>query len=106
MIWIATRMTAKARSLFLARRDTALGSHAGVDDDVEEIDEKVHEHEACRHHEDGGLDQRIIALGDGAEDQAPEAGDGEDLLDDDGAAEKIAGHDADTGEERNQRIAQ
>src|SRR3954463_13206007 len=100
-----TKNVAKARSLFFRRSAIPSSPHARVDDDVEGVDDEVHQNETRRDDQDRGLDQRVIALRDRAQDETPQARNGEDLLDHDGAAEQIARHDADTGDERNERVA-
>ena len=66
----------------------------------DEIDCEVDQHEHQRRQQDRGLDQRIVALCDGADHEAAEPRQGEHLFDHDGTAEEIAGHDAHAGGER------
>src|SRR5262249_15210525 len=63
---------------------------ARVEIGVQEVDGQVDRHEQHGDEQDGALGQRIVALVDGPQHEAPDPGKGEHLLDDHGAAEEDA----------------
>src|SRR5258705_12880731 len=77
---------------------------AWVDVGVEDVDQKVHEydHDASEHND--ALYEREIALEDALVEQPPDAGPGEDHLDDDGGVHHHDQVDTDQRQYRHQRI--
>src|SRR5437762_274460 len=69
---------------------------SGIQVAIQKVHHDVECHEQDRDREDSALNQRVVALHDGGEEHAADTRDGEDLLDDDRATEKLA--DLDTEE--------
>src|SRR6185437_7391607 len=76
-----------------------------VDEDVAQIDEEIDEDDGEDEQHHHRLDDDQVALGDALEDQAAEAGEEEDVLDDDAAGEQERELQADDGQHRDQRVA-
>src|SRR5207253_11197486 len=68
----------------------ALPIYPRVEPAIEQVHEQVADDEADRDQEDDALDERIVAREDGIDDQAPDAGEREDVLGDDRAADERA----------------
>src|SRR5882724_3710035 len=90
----------------LEARAVSLVSHAGIEDDVGEIDGEVHQHVDAGDADHHALDDGIVAPQDGRDDEPPEPGDVEDLLDDHGARDEDRERDADHGDRRDHRVLQ
>src|SRR5437870_1040423 len=71
---------------------------------VQHVDREVDRHEEDGDEEDGGLGERVVALIDRPEDEAPDTGEREDLFDDDGAAEENAHLEAGDGHDGDERV--
>src|SRR5262245_50111606 len=69
---------------------TAVGSvaDARVEEDIQDVDEEVQQHVDARDDQDAALDHRIVAPHDGIDREAADAGEGEDALRHDGAADE------------------
>src|SRR5919198_1373550 len=80
--------------------------HARIDDGVAEVDQRVEDDVAAGDEQDRGLEDRVVAGEDRADGVLADAGDGEDLLDDQRAAEQLAGLGPDQGQDRDERILQ
>src|SRR6266850_5301683 len=75
--------TPNARTVGLREADS------GIQVAIEQVHKNVDENEEDRDHEHASLHERVIALDDRGEEHPSVAGDREDLLDDDGAAEQL-----------------
>ena len=78
----------------------------GVEVAVDDVDDQVDEHERGGGDEHDALDHREVLLGDGLEDVLADAGQREDLLDDQRAAQQVAELDPDDGDRRAERVLQ
>src|SRR5262249_9137492 len=79
---------------------------ARVDERVEEIHAEVDEHVGGGGNEDHALHHGIVTPENGRDDEPPQAGDVEDDLGDDGAADQHGGGDADHGDHGHERVAE
>src|SRR5262245_6144041 len=70
---------------------------AGVEEDIEDVDEEVQQHVDARDDQDDALDHRIVAPHDGIDGEAADAGKGEDALGHDRAADEEGEAHADDG---------
>src|SRR5216684_8832325 len=77
-----------------------------IDPAIEEIHEQVAQDEADGDEQDHALHERIVAREDGVHHQAPHAGEGEDVLGDDGAADQGAELEAEHRDHGNQSVFQ
>src|SRR4051812_22108309 len=59
-----------------------------IEEGVNNIDDQVGQHEDDRNQEDDSLHDRVVTVKDGANQDAPDTANGEDRLDDDGAAQE------------------
>ena len=83
--------------------DGPLSPDPRVDERIDQIDDQVDEHEHRRDdHHDRQDDGEVLAQ-HGFDDRPTEAGDEEDVLDDERAADQRAGGDAEDRDEREQR---
>src|SRR5438477_3075589 len=71
---------------------------------VHEVDDEVRNEEEPADDEDGALHERIVTLKDGPQEQSPDAGQREDLLRHDRAAEQVADLDARHRDERDETV--
>src|SRR5829696_5080725 len=78
----------------------------GVEEAVQEVDQEVHDDEGDADHDDGALHHEEVALEDAEDDEAAEAVESVDLLDDQRPADEVADGDADHGQERERRRAE
>src|SRR6266850_3889654 len=92
----ASRMTAPKR----------LAADPGIDEAIEDVDEEVAHDEADRDQEYDALHERVVAREDGVHHEAADAGQGEDVLGDDGAADQRAELQPQHGDHRDERVAQ
>src|SRR5262249_51867584 len=74
--------------------------HVGVD----QVHDEVRQHEEEAHEEDRPLDDGVVALKDGPEDEPSHPRKGEDLLGHDDTAEEVADLDAGHRDERDQAV--
>src|ERR1017187_5116714 len=95
-----TRSRSHCHATFVSSADAWVGD--GVGDVGEEVDGDVGEADG----EDAALDQGVVAVGDGGEREAANAGPGKDRLRDDGAGEQAAKLQADDGEDRNESVGE
>src|SRR5579883_97079 len=65
--------------------------HPRIDDSVAEVDQRVDDDVAARHEQHRRLQDRVVAAEDRVDRVLAEAGNSEDLLDDQRAAEQLAG---------------
>src|SRR3954470_14088973 len=79
--------------------------HSRVEERVDHVDDQVQQDDEERAEQDGALDRRQIALLDRVEGQAADAGDVEDRLGEDGAAEQDAEVQAEDRDDRRDRRA-
>src|SRR5512132_1067374 len=79
---------------------------SGIQVAIEQIHKDVDEHEEDRNHEHASLNERVIALHDRRKQHPADAGDGENLLDDDRAAEQLADLDTEQRHDDDQPVLQ
>src|SRR3989454_10070908 len=84
----------------------SLELHARVDRLVQEIGGEVHHHGVHRDLDGHRLDHRKVAALYGEDHLAPDAGDREEALDEEGAGEQPRQLKQDMGDDRNRRVAQ
>src|SRR5690606_37519037 len=84
-------------------RSAAAISNPRIKRRIGQIDEQIREHGRRREHEHDGLDHRRVARVHRLQEQLTEPRQREDLLDDDGAPDHIAGVHADERQEAEQR---
>ena len=77
-----------------------------VDDGIGQVDQEIHRHHHGGQEQHHVLDHHQIAVGDGLEDQAAEAGQEEDVLDDDGAGQEVGELQAHDGDDRDHGVPQ
>src|SRR5438034_2078570 len=82
----------------------SLISDPGIEDDVREIHREIDEHVNAGDADDDALDDGIVAPQHRRDDQAPQAGNVEDLLDDHRAGNQDRERDADDGHGRDHRV--
>src|SRR5262249_51310679 len=90
-----------------ARRQSDAASaipDARVDPRVDQVDQEVGDHEERADEQDGPLDERVVPLEDAPQEESPDAGQREDLLGDDHAAQQVADLDARHRDERDQAV--
>src|SRR5712692_2358120 len=105
----ARTMTTKAVTasrLRAATRPTLLIPNPRIEPRVEQVDGEVDEHERERDDEHAALHQRNVAREDALDHERADAGPREHRFREDGAAEEIAGLDADDGDDRHERVLQ
>src|SRR6266581_4090769 len=82
-----------AASTPVGGRPNAAGALREADSGIQVAIQKVHDdverHEQDRDREHSALNERVVTLHDGREEHAADAGDGEDLLDNDRASEEL-----------------
>src|SRR5690242_12407651 len=83
-----------------SRRAKLLIPHTRVEERVDDVDDQVEEDDEEGAHEDRPLDGRQVALLDGVEGQAADAGDVEDRLGEDRTTEQDAEVEAEDGDDR------
>ncbi len=83
-----------------------LGAEAGVGQGVDGVGDEVYGYVGEADGEDAALDEGVVAVGDGGERQAAEAGPAEDRLGDDGAGQQRAELEADDRQDGVQRVAE
>src|SRR5262249_43373485 len=88
-----------------ARRALAV-AHARIDDRVADVDQRVDDDVAARNEQHRGLQHRIVAAKDRVDGVLAEAGYREDLLDDQRAAEQLAGLGTDQRQHRDEGVLQ
>src|SRR5215218_210937 len=81
-------------------RRAKLVPHARVEERVDDVDDQVQEDDEEGAHEHGALHRGQVALLDGVEGQSPDAGDVEDGLGEDRAAQQDAEVEAEDGDDR------
>ena len=92
---------------FCSRLRLASGvSEAGVGEGVGDVGEEVDGDVGEADGEDAALDEGVVAVGDGGEGEAADAGPAEDGLGDDGAGEQAAELQAEDGEDGDERVAE
>lgn len=74
-----------------------------IEERIEQVDEEIRRDHAERSHDDHANDHRKILVGDRLHRGIAEAGQSEDVLGDDGAAEQPADVDAELRDDRSQR---
>src|SRR6185436_11927268 len=79
---------------------------SGIQVAIEQIHEDVDEDEEDRDHEHASLNERVVALDDRGKQHPADAGDREDLLDDDRTAEQLADLDAEERHDDDQPVLQ
>src|SRR2546426_10781316 len=89
-----------------ARAIVDLVTDAGIEDGIERVHGEIDENDRGDDDEVDALDDRIVALGDRLEEEAPKPGQPEDRLDDDGAAEDLRDLDAEHGEHGDEGVLQ
>src|SRR5580658_8510591 len=80
-----------------------LKAHPRVGDGVEDVDEQINQQVDRRDEQQRALDHRKIAAEHSTDDQPPDPGQREHLLDHHRPAEQRAGYDAEHGQDRHQR---
>jgi hypothetical protein len=83
-----------------------LVAHARVGDGVGDVGEEVDGDVGEADGEDTALDQGIVAVGDGGQGEAADAGPAEDGFGNDGSCEKAAELQANDGEDRDESVAE
>src|SRR5438045_3626542 len=83
-----------------------LAADPGIDEAIEDVDQEVAHDEADRDQEYDALHERVVAREDGVHHEAADAGQGEDVLGDDGAADQRAKLQPQHGDHRDERVAQ
>src|SRR3989441_10339957 len=63
---------------------------SGIQVAIQQIHDDVDQHEKDRDHEHASLNERVVALDDRGEKHPADAGDGEDLFDDDRASQELS----------------
>ncbi len=79
---------------------------ARIDENIKDIGQKVHDDETDRRAKDDALNDRVVAVEHGIDDELAEAGNGEDLLGQHRAREKLAEQQRRERDDRDQRVAQ
>src|SRR5581483_7730897 len=78
--------------------------HPWVDSEVEEIDKQVHDHDRDRREEEDALDDRVVAVRDGRDEEAADARPSEDGLSEHGAGKDVAEVEADDRGDRREAV--
>src|SRR2546430_2657088 len=81
-------------------------SEAGIENRIEEIHDEVQDHEGGREQQNHPLDHGVVTLEDRVEQEPPDAGQREDVLDDDDAAHDVAELGAGDRDDGDQRVAE
>src|ERR1043166_526632 len=89
-----------------ARARADLVTDAGVEDGIERVHSQVDQDDGGDDDEVDALDDRIVALADRLEEEAPESGQAEDGLDDHGPAEDLRDLDAEHGQHGDEGVLQ
>ena len=79
---------------------------ARVDDLVQDVNDDVGNNDEGRQQNRGAHDHHVVTVGDGRHEVTAQAGDGEDLLDDEGTGHQTCQHGADIGDNRQDGVAQ
>src|SRR5580693_5176577 len=83
-----------------------LEPHAGIEEGVAHVDEEIDDDVDSREDQCHALDDRVVAAEDGVDREPADAGNGEDRLRDDDAADQQRDAAADHGDDRDRRVAQ
>ena len=92
--------------LLLMRITEESSAHSRVGDGVGDVGEEVHCDVGEADRQNAALDEGVVAVGDGGEGEAADAGPTEDGFGDDGSGEEGAELQADDGENRDESVAE
>src|ERR1700677_4111531 len=90
----------------VGKEEMSFGAYARVGDRVGDVGEEVDSNVGQADGEDAALDQGIVAVGDGGQGEAADAGPAKDGFGDDGSCEKAAELQADDGEDGDKCVTQ
>ncbi len=88
------------------QRHSSVEAHARIEQGVGDVGQEVDEHDDDPRRRGSRLDDREVAMEDRVDHQLADSGDGEDLLDDERAADEEADVDAEDRDGRDDRVAE